>query len=288
MAMGIGPHTATQASDHRSARPGVPSRAAALGLTTSAISGALSIGAASLARDAAHELGSATVTTMVPVATAVQLLAAALAAVVAGWITVLLLLGALSLAPGHRWSTTRRIALRVAPVWAARVAAVLVCACAGGASAAAAPVPAAAAVLSSPTGSSDPSQVSTQDRSQEPAGRSHEQARGDSEGDQGDRSVPLLEAPEPGWVPLAPPRPATGDVELLSRGHAPVDAVVVVRGDTLWDIAARHLGPGAAVEAVAAEWPRWYAANRALIGPDPDLILPGQLLQPPPPPGGQR
>jgi hypothetical protein len=56
------------------------------------------------------------------------------------------------------------------------------------------------------------------------------------------------------------------------------DAVVVVRGDTLWDIAARHLGAGATPAAVAAEWPRWYAANRTLIGPDPGRILPGQRL----------
>ncbi|WP_425600034.1 hypothetical protein [Ornithinimicrobium sufpigmenti] len=30
---------------------------------------------------------------------------------------------------------------------------------------------------------------------------------------------------------------------------------------------------------IAEEWPRWYAANRELIGPDPDLILPGQELR---------
>jgi nucleoid-associated protein YgaU len=32
---------------------------------------------------------------------------------------------------------------------------------------------------------------------------------------------------------------------------------------------------------VAASWPRWYAANRRVIGADPDLILPGQILRPP-------
>jgi LysM domain len=54
--------------------------------------------------------------------------------------------------------------------------------------------------------------------------------------------------------------------------------VVVHRGDTLWAIAARHLGPAATAAQVAAEWPRWHAANRSTIGADPDLILPGQSL----------
>ncbi|MBI1377076.1 MAG: LysM peptidoglycan-binding domain-containing protein [Frankiales bacterium] len=53
---------------------------------------------------------------------------------------------------------------------------------------------------------------------------------------------------------------------------------VVVRGDTLWDIARRHLPPGAGNAAVARAWPQWYAANRAVIGPDPSLLLPGTRL----------
>jgi hypothetical protein len=39
---------------------------------------------------------------------------------------------------------------------------------------------------------------------------------------------------------------------------------------------------GAGDAAIAAEWPRWYAANRERIGTDPDLIRPGQRLLPPP------
>lgn len=58
-------------------------------------------------------------------------------------------------------------------------------------------------------------------------------------------------------------------------------AVVVKRGDTLWAIAARHLGPSTTAAQIAAEWPRWHAANRAVIGADPDLILPGMILHPP-------
>ena len=67
------------------------------------------------------------------------------------------------------------------------------------------------------------------------------------------------------------------------------EEVVVHRGDTLWSIAERHLGDRATPAAVAAEWPRWYAANRAVIGSDPHLILPGQrLVLPAPTPGAQR
>jgi nucleoid-associated protein YgaU len=63
--------------------------------------------------------------------------------------------------------------------------------------------------------------------------------------------------------------------------HAVGDEIVVRRGDTLWDITARHLGPDAGAGEVAAAWPRWYAANRAVIGADPDLLRPGQVQTPP-------
>ena len=32
----------------------------------------------------------------------------------------------------------------------------------------------------------------------------------------------------------------------------------------------------------AAEWPRWWAANRDVVGDDPDLLRPGQRLVAPP------
>jgi nucleoid-associated protein YgaU len=59
------------------------------------------------------------------------------------------------------------------------------------------------------------------------------------------------------------------------------DEVVVRRGDSLWDIAARHLGADASAADVAVEWPRWHQANRDVIGSDPDLLIPGQRLVPP-------
>lgn len=57
--------------------------------------------------------------------------------------------------------------------------------------------------------------------------------------------------------------------------------VVVQAGDTLWDIASRELPASATSADVAREWPRWHAANRALIGADPDVIQPGMRLNPP-------
>jgi nucleoid-associated protein YgaU len=99
--------------------------------------------------------------------------------------------------------------------------------------------------------------------------------------------LPALEQ----WTPdrpappvMSPRHPAEPLALLVSRPHrgrAVSDHVVVRRGDTLWDIAARALGPGASDADIAASWPRWHAANRSTIGPDPDLILPGQLLRPP-------
>lgn len=56
---------------------------------------------------------------------------------------------------------------------------------------------------------------------------------------------------------------------------------VVVRGDTLWDIAAANLPDGASNADIARETQRWYEANRQVIGDNPDLILPGQVLQAP-------
>lgn len=56
--------------------------------------------------------------------------------------------------------------------------------------------------------------------------------------------------------------------------------VVVRPGDCLWAIAARRLDRPTASQ-VAAIWPRWWHTNRRVVGPDPDLIQPGQQLRPP-------
>lgn len=97
-----------------------------------------------------------------------------------------------------------------------------------------------------------------------------------------------LDRPAAPYLP-PPPTPSgssasTGDVTLVAgnahRAEAD-DTYVVRRGDTLWAVAARHLGSNATAADIAREWPRWYAANRAAIGTDPQLILPGTVLHVP-------
>ena len=67
------------------------------------------------------------------------------------------------------------------------------------------------------------------------------------------------------------------------RARSTAEPAVVVRpGDTLWGLAARSLPPRASDTDRAAEWPRWWSANRQVIGEDPDLLLPGQRLVAPP------
>ena len=60
---------------------------------------------------------------------------------------------------------------------------------------------------------------------------------------------------------------------------APAHSVVVRRGDTLWALARRDLGPRAGNAAVAGRWHAIYALNRGLVGADPDVIHPGQQLR---------
>lgn len=97
------------------------------------------------------------------------------------------------------------------------------------------------------------------------------------------------------------PGPSVGDVPgwpAASHGTHPASSVpdwptaeralgahVVIRGDCLWRIATARLtghrsAPPSAAE-VAVEAHAWWAANAGVIGPDPDLLLPGQLLHPP-------
>ncbi len=63
----------------------------------------------------------------------------------------------------------------------------------------------------------------------------------------------------------------------------PLRVHVVVLGDTLCVIAAADLGGHPAAGRVVAHWQRIHAANRPVIGADPDLIRPGQVLRIPTP-----
>lgn len=83
----------------------------------------------------------------------------------------------------------------------------------------------------------------------------------------------------------APPAqvPTTSPPSDASPGPAPApaaaDATVVVQtGDCLWDLAREQLGPRASDADVATAWPRWYELNSGVIGADPDVLQPGQVL----------
>ncbi len=95
--------------------------------------------------------------------------------------------------------------------------------------------------------------------------------------------------PGAGWVPSPPVVRTQPDVRVLSpapRVGTTRDAaleVVVRRGDSLWGIAARHLGPDASDAEIARAWPAWFEANRDVVGDDPDVLRPGQRLRAPDP-----
>ena len=207
-------------------------------------------------------------------------LAAALALALLAWLAAGTALSAVAALPRLRGSALERIAVAVTPAALRRAtAALLGVAVLGGPALAlparagvgppARPVVAAQEVhASAPTAAVDrPATAGAVDR---PA----------------TAGAPARWTPDP---PVRPPRVAAPDrIHLVSSPpRAPrtavVDELVVRAGDTLWDITARHLGPGAGAAEIAAEWPRWWQANREVIGPDPSLIHPGQLLVPPAP-----
>lgn len=73
-------------------------------------------------------------------------------------------------------------------------------------------------------------------------------------------------SPPPPPPSPAPPGPAPGP----TPGPTPT-MHTVVRGDTLWDLARSNY-------ADPQRWKDIYAANRSVIGPDPNRIFPGQVL----------
>ena len=110
-----------------------------------------------------------------------------------------------------------------------------------------------------------------------------------------EQEAPSVPGPARGsWAALgqdgfrAPRGASVGSASLVTaQPPRPIDpddsGVVVMAGDSLWSIAARHLGTGADDAEVAAAWPRWWEANRHTVGEDPDLLLPGQRLVVPAP-----
>ncbi|MDT4943338.1 MAG: hypothetical protein QOH14_71 [Pseudonocardiales bacterium] len=90
--------------------------------------------------------------------------------------------------------------------------------------------------------------------------------------------------PAPSWpasnTPASSAR-ASADGPQTDGTQPDAARVTVQAGDSLWRIAATRLGPDATSAEIADAWPHWYAANRAVIGADPALIRPGQVLSSP-------
>lgn len=176
------------------------------------------------------------------------------------WGALGLLLTALSALPGITGALARALARRVLPAGARRAAALAlgVGLVTGG--------PALAACVPSP-GAPPPTLVAAAESSAAPAG------------------------PVPDWpatpatpatpVPAADPPPPVPDWPAPAEGEH-----VVLRGECLWTVAAadlaRRTGRTPTDGEVAAAVVRWWHANAAVIGPDPDVLLPGQVLRPPP------
>jgi nucleoid-associated protein YgaU len=104
---------------------------------------------------------------------------------------------------------------------------------------------------------------------------------------------PATPGPVPAPVPVqpSPPQAAAGSGSGAGTAGAGAGAVdpdlprsyVVRPGDTLWDIAEAHLSPGQrSPSRIDRYWRQIHAANRAVLGDDPDLIHPGARLVLPP------
>lgn len=89
----------------------------------------------------------------------------------------------------------------------------------------------------------------------------------------GDPAGETVPAPRPAGAVPVPAQPVLPPAQRAVDG-----AVTVVRGDTLWSLAAAHLGPGATDARIAGCWPVWYELNRHVLLDGPHLIFPGQRL----------
>ena len=223
--------------------------------------------------------------------------AAGAALVLLAWVAAVLAVTALAALPGVLGDASVRIAGRIAPGVAGRLARLAL-----GLSLTAGPVSACAPALAG--GAEQPSAIVAAEPIGDSAlpgvGRIGEViAPDETPGTKGTPRQPATDpptGPAPGQpvaqpptepfstdepTPQPSPTPDAGLAAEPIREQPPAGEVVVTRGDTLWAIAARHLGGGASEADIAAEWPRWHTANRAVIGDDPDLILPGMILRPP-------
>jgi hypothetical protein len=97
------------------------------------------------------------------------------------------------------------------------------------------------------------------------------------------RGRPPRQAPRE--APRQTPREAPREAPRRAPREAPVESpppqgtLHVEPGDSLWSLTAGLLPLGAPAAAIAAGWRLLYAANREVVGDDPDLLQPGQVLR---------
>ena len=174
-------------------------------------------------------------------------LAGALLCLTAAWIAIAMTVTVASLLPGRFGRLCQAIAGRVTPAMLRRAVVATV----------------GTTILISPaTALADPAVTA-----QPSAGTTTQASQGDS--------APM---PPIGWPADPPARTSPGGGYQPARAVGGTDRVTVRSGESLWSIAAHRLGAAAPASQISAEWPRWYAANRRLIGADPNLLRPGMGL----------
>jgi LysM repeat protein len=202
------------------------------------------------------------------------------ALLVAGWVTTGAALTALAVLPGAAGRGAARLAEALTPALVRRALALVLGTGIGTVTLPIAPVMASSSVSHPHHLPSAPGLLPATGDS----GRSGAVAPSPGFGPSTGASDATTPAPDPRWLPSPPVRATEPQATALlaptpRTAGVPDDTVTVRRGDSLWSIAARHLGSGASDQEVALAWPRWYAVNADVIGQDPDLIHPGQRLR---------
>lgn len=187
------------------------------------------------------------------------LAAGAATALCLAWLTVIAAAAVLEAWSGGRWSLLHLTGCP--PAWRRRLLRVLVPLLAPGLGIVAAP----GAAMADPP---DASAARAVPRGADPSAHAANDAGGPSVRIRAEQALAGLPLPQ-----LQSAHAARG------RGAPlPVAVLEVHPGDTLWGIAARTLPAGASRAAVARRCAHLYRENRATIGPDPDVIRPGQRL----------
>ena len=84
--------------------------------------------------------------------------------------------------------------------------------------------------------------------------------------------------PLPDRAPAAAAAPSPDELLPSTPASTPAGTVVVRAGDSLWNLARQHATDPGSDREVARLTQAWHETNRAVVGPDPDVLRPGQVL----------